>query len=220
MKTAAAVQTEDLIPTRYSLLSRLQNWDDQNSWRDFFETYWRFIYSVAIKSGLTEHEAEDVVQETVISVAKHIQKFKRDRSLGSFKGWLRNIVRWRIADQFEQRSPVGKQEKTTPDDSLEDIPDLWELPDPAGEDLEHLWDEEWRTNLFQAAVRRVKQKVREEHYIMFDLCVAGKWSPLKVAAALGVSVGQVYVNKHRISVLIKKEIRALEKQPVRSGLGL
>src|SRR6185369_8444012 len=47
---------EDLIPTRYSLLSRLQDWDDQESWKDFFDTYWRLIYAVARRSGLTEAE--------------------------------------------------------------------------------------------------------------------------------------------------------------------
>jgi len=63
---------EDTISTRYSLLSRLEDRGDQDSWRDFFNTYWRFIYSVALKSGLTEAEAQDVVQETVISVARDI----------------------------------------------------------------------------------------------------------------------------------------------------
>src|SRR5579863_9045498 len=96
--------SDDFIPTRYSLLSRLRNWDDQESWQDFFNTYWRLIYSFALKSGLTAAEAEDVVQETIISVAKNVEKFKRDRSLGSFKGWLRNLTRWRVADHLRRRA--------------------------------------------------------------------------------------------------------------------
>jgi RNA polymerase sigma-70 factor (ECF subfamily) len=58
------------LPTRRTLLSRLKNWDDQQSWREFFNTYWRFIYAVAIRSGLTDAEAQEVVQETVITVSK------------------------------------------------------------------------------------------------------------------------------------------------------
>jgi RNA polymerase sigma-70 factor (ECF subfamily) len=98
MNAVMTMLSEDSIPTRYSLLSRLQDRDDQDSWKDFFDTYWRLIYSFAIKSGLTDAEAQDVVQETVISVSRDIQKFKRDRTLGTFKGWLRNLTRWRIAD--------------------------------------------------------------------------------------------------------------------------
>jgi len=88
--------TEEFVPTRYTLLSRLRDWEDNDSWKEFFDTYWRLIYSVARKSGLTEVESQEVVQETVISVAKHIHKFRHDRKLGSFKGWLRNLTRWRI----------------------------------------------------------------------------------------------------------------------------
>jgi len=35
MNLAMTLLVTNLIPTRYSLLSRLQNWDDQDSWKDF-----------------------------------------------------------------------------------------------------------------------------------------------------------------------------------------
>lgn len=204
---------EDPVPTRSSLLTRLKNWDDQEGWKVFFDTYWRLIYSVALKSGLTDAEAQDVVQETVISVAKHIHKFERNRSLGSFKGWLRNIIRWRIADQVEKRSLSAKNIVPLYSDDGE-APDIAEIPDPGGVLQEDMWEEEWRTNLFQTAVQRVKRRVKEEHYFVFDLHVVRQWPVLKVAQKLGVSVGQIYLIKHRISTLVRKEIRALEQKPV------
>src|SRR5580765_6223816 len=115
------------LSTRYSLLSRLQNRDDQESWKDFFDTYWRLIYSMALKSGLSESEAQDVVQETVITMAKDIHKFKRDRALGTFKAWLRKTVHWRIADQFRKR-PGGKWRSGSHTDEVRP-PDLTEVPD-------------------------------------------------------------------------------------------
>jgi RNA polymerase sigma factor (sigma-70 family) len=205
------LREQDPIPTRYSLLSRLQDLDDADSWKDFFDTYWRLIYSVALKSGLTEPEAQDAVQETVISVAKSLHKFQRDRKLGSFKGWLRNIARWRIADQLKQRSkPHHDRESTAHDDSPG--PDITEIPDPAGVALEAIWETEWQTNLLKAALERVKHRVREEHYQMFDLYVLNHWPPGKVAKMLRTNVGQVYLAKHRISSLMKKELKALEER--------
>src|SRR5262252_3704320 len=68
----------DLIPTRESLLSRLKNWEDRESWQDFFDIYWKLIYSMARKAELTDAEAQDIVQETVISVARKIEGFKYD----------------------------------------------------------------------------------------------------------------------------------------------
>jgi RNA polymerase sigma factor (sigma-70 family) len=205
-----APHREDIIPTRYSLLSRLQNWDDQESWRDFFDTYWRLIYGVAVNSGLSETEAQDVVQETVICVAKDIQKFKRDRSKGSFKGWLRNLTRWRIRDQLRKRMPGQVEAGEPSEDEPADI-GLENIAGAASSSLEELWEKEWQENLFDAAIDRVKRRVKEEQFQMFDLYVVKKWPVAKVAQTLRVSVGQVYLAKHRVGGLIKKEIQRLEK---------
>ena len=83
-----APRAEDSVPTRHSLLIRLKQWDDTVGWREFFETYWELIHNVARKAGLTDAEAQDVVQETVIAVARKIGEFKADPRHGSFKSWL------------------------------------------------------------------------------------------------------------------------------------
>jgi RNA polymerase sigma factor (sigma-70 family) len=201
---------EDSISTRYSLLSRLEDRGDQDSWRDFFNTYWRFIYSVALKSGLTEAEAQDVVQETVISVAKDIHKFKRDRTLGSFKGWLHHLTRWRIADQLRKRIHARVKDDSRTSDVPE--PDVAEIPDPAAEAAESFWESEWKTNLLNAALETIKRCVREEHYQIFDLYVVKQWPARTVADVLGVNVGLVYLVKYRMAALLKKEVRRLEQQ--------
>jgi RNA polymerase sigma-70 factor (ECF subfamily) len=209
MSHETTISTEEFIPTRYTLLSRLLNWEDNESWKEFFETYWRLIYSVARKSGLTKSKAQDVVQETVISVGKHIHKFRRDCKLGSFKGWLRNITRWRIADQLRKRTrPAPAHDLSDPGEPalLEFLP---ELPEQ-GSELR--WEEEWRANLLQAAIDRVKLRVREEQYQIFDLQVLRQWPVSRITKTLGVSAARVYLAKHRVAALIKKEVRALKKQ--------
>ena len=96
--------------TRKSLIERLADWEDQRTWDEFYQTYWRLIYSVSVKAGLGREEAFDVVQETVLAVAKQWKKGQvYDPEKGSFKTWLMNITRWRIADQFrlKQRNPAA-----------------------------------------------------------------------------------------------------------------
>ncbi len=200
---------EDFIPTRYSLLSRLKNWDDQDSWKDFFDTYWRLIYAIALKSGLTDTEAQEVVQETIISVAKNIQKFRHDPSLGSFKGWLRNLTRWRILDQIRKRTDLqlgagNLAGKTDPP------PDLASIPSTSEE--ESVWENEWRVNLMAVALENIRKQVKEEYYQMFDLYVLKQWPVAKVAHTLGTNAARVYLAKFRVSALIKKEIHRLENQ--------
>src|ERR1700751_1652211 len=101
------MRASGLAATRRSLVERLDNWEDRKHWQEFFDTYWKLIYSAARKSGLTDVEAQEVVQETIITVAKSIEKLKYDPAVGSFKGWLLQITRWRIADQFRKRE-TGK----------------------------------------------------------------------------------------------------------------
>jgi RNA polymerase sigma-70 factor (ECF subfamily) len=198
------LQPDRTIITRYSLLSRLQDWQDNKSWQEFFETYWRLVYSVALRSGLTEMEAQEVVQETFISVAKSIHEFRRDRSKGSFKGWLRNITRWRIADQFRKRTRGATGESSVP---AEETPPSESGPD----DGDAEWDLEWKESLLKSAIERVKGRVKAEHFQVFDLYALRGWPVSKVAQVLSISVPMVYLAKHRVTAMIKREVLALEK---------
>ncbi len=87
------------------------------------------------------------------------------------------------------------------------------LADPAGFDLETVWDEEWRKNVMKAAVTRVKRQVDAKQYQVFDCYVFKQWPAQKVAAELRVNVAQVYLIKHRIAALLKKELAAAERLP-------
>src|SRR3954453_22160611 len=102
-RCGAMVNINELIPTRQSLLDRLKDWQNEESWKVFFDTYWRLIYSAAVKAGLSDAEAQDVVQETVISVLKSMPGFEYNAGKGSFKGWLLRLTNWRIGDQIRKR---------------------------------------------------------------------------------------------------------------------
>lgn len=194
--------------TRRSLIVRLQDWNDQRSWDEFYRTYWRLIYAVAIQSGLREQEAWDTVQETVLTIAKQSRKGVYDPSRGSFKMWLWHITRWRINDQFRMR----KKDTAAPGDNDGHAPDLDNLPDANGETFEKLWEREWQENLIKAAMERVKMKVAPRQFQIFDLHVIQGKSTAEVRHRLGVSLAQVYLAKHRIGSLLKKEIGILRKE--------
>jgi RNA polymerase sigma-70 factor (ECF subfamily) len=205
-------QSDELIPTRATLIQRLRNWQDQASWQDFFDTYWRLIYGVARKGGLTESEAQDVVQETMVSVAKHILTYKYDPTVCSFKTWLLNMTRWRMIDQFKKRSPAAQL--TLPHSEEPGTQTTPEIVDPSSQELEALWDAEWEKNLLEAAVANVKKKMEPQKYQIFDFYVNKGWEPERVAKSFDVSVNQVYVSKHRVSSLIKTEVHRLSIEMV------
>jgi RNA polymerase sigma-70 factor (ECF subfamily) len=208
MPAPTRTRADRLAATRLSLIERLGDWRDRQRWQEFFDTYWRLIYSVARKSGLSDPEAQDVVQETVLTVAKNIGKY--DREAGSFKSWLLHTTRWRIADQFRKRDLAAQGGNARRDESGDATPTIERVPGP--EVVDSIWDGEWKRNVFQAALERVKKKVSARHFQIFDCCVNKRWAASRVAAELRVNIAQVYLAKHRVSALMKKEVAALSER--------
>jgi len=204
-------KADEIIPTRASLLSRLKDWQDDESWRKFFGIYRKLIFSYAIKSGLSEQEAEEVVQETVISVAKTIKEFEYDPNRCSFKSWLRHLTQKRIADCFRKRSREPLIKAPAPGETSQ-TPAIERVPDASATNPDAVWEEEWQKELLEAALTRVKSQANARQYQMFDFYVLKKMPVGKVAAALDTNAGQVYLARHRISRLLKKEVTRLADQ--------
>lgn len=200
----------EYLPTRQSLLERLKDVEDQTSWKNFFDHYWKLIYSVARKAGLSDAEAQDVVQETMICVAKKIQGFAYDPACGSFKGWLKRLTQWRISDYFRKKQYQDHGRRMPREEPLRtSLAD--QLEDPAGLEVERAWDQEWENNLFETALQRVKERIDPEQYQLFHFHVCKQFPAKKVAQRLGVKLAAVYLAKYKVSALVKKEVKALEK---------
>ena len=210
-KDEDAVILQAYAKTRKSLIARLDNWEDQKTWDEFYQTYWRLIYSVAIKAGLRPEEAFDCVQETILSIAKQSKKKLYDPEQGSFKTWLMNMTRWRINDQFRKR----KKDTAMTGGDWEDerkTAVIDRIEDPNGDVLSRLWDVEWKKNVADAALARVKAQVSPKQYQIFDFYVIRQWDALKVQEKLNVSMAQIYLAKHRVGAVLKKELAKLEDE--------
>ena len=201
----------EFIPTRGTLLSRIKDWQDRASWQEFFNTYWKLIYNVAVKAGLSRQDAEEIVQETVLAVANRIDRFEYQPERCAFKSWLLLITRSRISDHLRRQKarlpayqPVeGASTGTSTHERI---------PDPASLNWESVWNQEWAQNLADAALERVRLQTSSEQYQIFDLYVLKQWPARDVARTLRVTVMQVYLAKHRVTLLIRKEIKRLERE--------
>jgi RNA polymerase sigma factor (sigma-70 family) len=209
-KREMATKLDEFIPTRASLLSRLKSLDDQESWRDFFNTYWKLIYSVALKRGLNEQEAQEVVQETIISVAKTMADFKYNPAKCSFKGWLRHLTDKRIADQFRKRNKNMESLDSVSSPDTDFITFSQRTAAPAGDTPDALWEQEWKQSLLEAAIENVKRKVSPKQFRLFYRCAVEGHSASDVARTFEVNIAQVYLAKHRVGGLVKKEVKSLE----------
>lgn len=199
----------DPRPTRSSLIRRLKDACDDDAWREFYGTYGGLIRRLALKAGLRDAEADEVVQEVCVNVSRNIGGFTYDRERCSFKHWLSQAVRWRIRDQLDRRRtanvPTGR--------------DLDDPPPPEGDPLAALasfpfeleWEAEWQRHLIRTTAARVKSQVHARQFQIFHLHVLRDRPAGEVAQRLGVTRSQVYLAKLRVGRLFRREIRRVRE---------
>ena len=195
----------DPTGTRKTLINRLrQTNSDTRSWSEFYNLYWKLVYSVALKAGLSEADAQDVVQETFLKVSKSIKKFDYDPNRGRFRNWLCLITKQQVANHYRKSK------------NLPELPSFWnedpdeparQIPDPTS-DWEALWEAEDREHIMHLALTKLKDKVKPKPYQIFLAhCIKGM--PVKeVASLLEVSDNEVYLTKSRVTPLFEMEIKA------------
>jgi RNA polymerase sigma-70 factor (ECF subfamily) len=218
--TTMATDEPSSIQTRPSLLNRLKAGDDSASWQEFYRVYGKLVRDFAIQAGLTDTEADEVVQETAIAMSRHLPEYRYDPGKCRFKTWLLNQASWRIKDQLKKRKKEAASALLNNNDSGPANPGedtsrtatIHRVPDPAAEDLDGLFETEWRKTVFSAALERVKQKFSLRQFQIFDLLVLKEWPAADVARSLGVTLANVYVTKHRIAAALKRESKRLEQQ--------
>ncbi|MBI3417213.1 MAG: sigma-70 family RNA polymerase sigma factor [Verrucomicrobia bacterium] len=197
------------IATHASLLEKLRDLEDQASWRRFFDTYAGLIRRVALQAGLSQADAEDVLQETAISVARHLPGFRYDPKICSFKTWMLRLTRWRVIDHFRKRQlQAGSLDPATGDTDAD--AELDRVTGGRAPEVEAVWEQEWREATLAAALERVRANVHPQTFQMFDLHVLRGMSAGETAQLLGVNIARVYLARHRVGKKLRDETRSIE----------
>jgi RNA polymerase sigma factor (sigma-70 family) len=203
---------DDSLLTQRTLLGRLRNLDDQESWRTFFDLYWRLLYNVARKSGLDDLSAQEVVQDTVIAVARKMPEFRYDPARGTFRQWLLRITRRRIIDHLRRLYRQPPKAEVAPESLDEAEEHVAAITDESASAIDAAWNEEWEKSTFEAALARVRAEINPRHFQVFDYCVLKEWPASKVAATLGLNAAQVYLAKHRVAQAMKRAVRRINDE--------
>src|SRR6516165_8101149 len=121
--------------TRQSLLLRAQT-GEENAWKDLTDLYRSLIIGWLNRQGVPARDLEDLSQEVLLSVVKHLPTFQHSGSRGAFRSWLRTIVCSRTADYWRAHD-AGVQ----PSGGSGAAAALQQIADPDSE-LNRQWDEE------------------------------------------------------------------------------
>lgn len=193
--------------TRHSLLARMKDISDDDSWQEFFDAYWEMIFQLGRKAGLREDEAQDLVQDTFLDLTKNISRFRCDPRAGSFRGYLAKLTKWRIIDRLRKRR--SEEIGCLPGETSRQTDLVDRFADVLSPSLDDEWDRQWREQIVDVALRRIRRRVDPAHLQLYDLFVLKGWKSERIVRLLGVSRSQIYHAKERIGRLVEEEVQRL-----------
>lgn len=79
--------------TQSTLIERVRNPKDSDSWREFVELYEPLLLRFVLSQGTPRSEADDIVQEIFSNLLRILPTFEFDRTRGRFRSWLWNVSR-------------------------------------------------------------------------------------------------------------------------------
>jgi len=191
--------------TRHSLLLRLIDASDVAAWDEFVALYEPLVYRLARRKGLQHADAQEVVQEVLLSVSRAVEDWDPDRRRGRFRDWLFRIAR-NLTINFLTRPrhrPIGSGDSAV-------ARWLEAQTDSGGEDSA-LFDLEYRRAVFHRAAEAVRLVVRTTTWDAFWLTSIAARPIEEVAEQIGMSVGSVYIARSRVMTRLQNEVRQFER---------
>jgi RNA polymerase sigma factor (sigma-70 family) len=212
MRSEAASEFGGFPRTRLSLVEVLGDWNKTEKWAEFARIYSPIILAMARKAGLRDTDADDLLQNVLLSVAHNMRNEQRQYKAGRpFRGWLLNQVRWKIGEHIRTIIRRERDSSAGNDDAIAKMVDeVTTIPDDQV-------GRKWQEILFATAIERVREQVSARQFQIFQLSVLAGMTVKEVREQLDVSQMQVYLAKHRVGQLIRREIRRLENQTKERG---
>ena len=170
--------------TSATLLCRVKNQYDEESWEEFVEAYNPYIYSLCGKLGVKLQDRDDVVQKTLLGLWKKLPEFEYDPDYSRFRTWLSKVIRFQVYAYFSKSNSEQNKKNKLLELEEENTPNA----------LHEVIENEWKVFISNKAWDNIKEDFTEKTQTLFLMRSKGD-SPQKVADTIGIEVSTVYVHK-------------------------
>jgi RNA polymerase sigma factor (sigma-70 family) len=199
-RTDMMAADESELRTRPSLLMRIRDRNDAESWRTFVMVYAPVVYRYACRRGLQDADAADLCQEVMERVARAIRSFEYQPAKGLFRNWLLTITR-RQAAEFH-RKVAGRPEQSIGQSGLERLGEDADRPDSD-------WNQDFSERVLQVAIDRARPNFEPTTWRAFESVWIENRSAAETADALALSIDVVYYSKARVLKRLKEEVEEI-----------
>lgn len=185
---------DNKLNTRVTLLIRLRNKHDEESWEEFTNYYGRYVYAVLKGMGVDFDDLDDMNQSILLKLWKSLPDFDYNPEKGSFRAWLCTVIRRTVYNYFREKQKAAdlKTEETVK------------------ADVEKIAEREWMIHIASLAWENIKADFNEtvkETYVR----LSNGENADEISTELNISRGTVYVYKERIQKALRREVRKLNR---------
>ena len=177
-----------------------------DAWGRFIDKYGLMLYNWSRQWCYNHHDAEELVQETILIVFRKIGVFQ-SRSSGGFRGWLKEISYRCWLEMLARRK---KFDRSLHDQLVLDHQRAVAEGSLARADLERLFDQIADREILELAMARARVKVRDKTWRVFVMVDERGEAVEDVALRMGLSRGAVHTAVYTVRKLIREEMSALD----------
>ncbi len=179
--------------TRYSLIERLRDKYDDDSWDCFVETYNSYIMAILRRARIIDADINDLLQHVLLNVWKGVSGFER-RPGSRFRSWLSIVIRNSI-NKFYRRKRIQTSElenEYVSEDS----------------ELTTIIDQEWKSFIARKAYEEVEKEFLDYIMKIFWDSTNGM-ADAKVSEKYEVSESSVRVYRAKVKKALKQKAARL-----------
>ena len=191
--------------TRASLLLRIRDASDARAWDEFAEMYREIIFRMARSRGLQDADADDLVQQVMVSISTAIERFEQDPDRGSFRGWLTTIARRAIINALTR----GRQYRGVGGTDFVELV----RQEPAADVVTQTLSLDYRRETFRVVAEKVRKEVDEKTWQAFHQTVVLQQPVDEVARRMGRSVGSIHTARSRVMKRLRDHVAAMQNEP-------
>lgn len=191
--------------TRITLIERIQNQQDETSWQEFVDIYHDFIYGTVRRMRVSEADAEDIVQQVLLSLWKKLPQ-QDVHAIKRFRSWIATMTKNCVIDYIRKRkSEFNRRNEAARDEETEYLNAI-RLPE-----VHEIAETQWKMHITNLAMKRIEPFFSGHAVEVFRLSLEGM-STEEVSKRLKIKEATVYRLKSRVKSRLVREIEYLKNE--------
>ena len=189
--------------TSLSLLERVRHSPENEDWTRLADLYAPLVRVWLRRYDVQDSDANDLVQEVLLTVSRELGTFEHRGQPGAFRGWLKAILINRLRRFWRARDRRPQARGDTDIDAR-----IAQLDDPASE-MSRIWDREHDQYVLRQLLTLAEPHFEPNTWKAFCRVALEGAKPDVVAQEMGISLNSVCLAKSRVIRRLRQESAGL-----------